>query len=530
MKLLSIGVGPAEDLTISHIKDALSRVIVEMAKREWPQQWTTLLAELSDASSKGEDQTELVLLIFLRLVEDVALLQTIESNQRRKDIYQALTVNMTEIFNFFLRLIETHVSAFRNAPPNAPKSRAHSRVVQVVLLTLTGFVEWVSIVHIMAGEGRLLQMLCILLNDVEFQTPAAECLSQIVNRKGQIKDRKPLVVLFSENAIQFVVRAAIDPAGGSAEQNYAFLKKLVQVLTGLASQIVALWGKEEIIRPTELSKFLETVYTLTRHPSLTLTHAACLIWNSLLKHEQLVKETTFLEFIPKLIEVVGPKVIKIPYPVTRSVNLDNSPEAYSSLDYDSEEEYTIFFHRCRTTILEIFRHATLIAPLVTFAYCEQWLTVRLQKAQLENNTTTCRVQDPVYIEWEALVNVLDSVLSRILLVTERPSVASGLRLLEQSLKIETRDPLILSILLSCISSLFVFLSMSSCQITAGKLNRFIHIDTLKKHIYFQEIVSPCPACHCCRGFSKKSSPRWSAREPIRGTRWPRRICVAMPPR
>lgn len=75
MKLLSISVGPAEDTSISHIKDALSRIIVEMIKREWPQQWTTLLAELSEACSKGEAQTELVLLVFLRLVEDVALLQ-----------------------------------------------------------------------------------------------------------------------------------------------------------------------------------------------------------------------------------------------------------------------------------------------------------------------------------------------------------------------------------------------------------------------------------------------------------------------
>lgn len=75
MKLLSMGVGPAEDTSLSHIKDALSRVIVEMVKREWPQQWTTLLSELSDACSKGEAQTELVLLIFLRLVEDVAVLQ-----------------------------------------------------------------------------------------------------------------------------------------------------------------------------------------------------------------------------------------------------------------------------------------------------------------------------------------------------------------------------------------------------------------------------------------------------------------------
>lgn len=75
MKLLTMSVGPAEDISISYIKDALSRIIVEMIKREWPQQWTTLLAELSEACSKGEAQTELVLLVFLRLVEDVAILQ-----------------------------------------------------------------------------------------------------------------------------------------------------------------------------------------------------------------------------------------------------------------------------------------------------------------------------------------------------------------------------------------------------------------------------------------------------------------------
>lgn len=80
---------------------------------------------------------------------------------------------------------------------------------------------------------------------------------------------------------------------------------------------------------------------------------------------------------------------------------------------------------------------------------------------------SCSVQDPVYLEWEALVNVLDGVLSRILLVTERPSVSTGLRLLEQCLRIDSRDPLIKSIVMSCISSLFVFLSMSSCQITSG---------------------------------------------------------------
>jgi len=75
IKMLNVGVGPAEDRSLLPTKDALSRIIVEMIKREWPQQWSDLLPELSQACTKGEAQTELVLLVFLRLVEDVALLQ-----------------------------------------------------------------------------------------------------------------------------------------------------------------------------------------------------------------------------------------------------------------------------------------------------------------------------------------------------------------------------------------------------------------------------------------------------------------------
>lgn len=86
---------------------------------------------------------------------------------------------MAVIFDFFLRLIELHVGQFRTCGETTVKAAAHGRVVQVVLLTLTGFVEWVSMAHIMAQNGRLLHILCLLLNDLAFQYPAAECLSQV---------------------------------------------------------------------------------------------------------------------------------------------------------------------------------------------------------------------------------------------------------------------------------------------------------------------------------------------------------------
>ena len=90
---------------------------------------------------------------------------------------------MAVIFAFFLKLIELHVTQFKACCESNDTSKAasHRKVVQVVLLTLTGFVEWVSVTHIMTQGGRLLQILCLLLNDDNaFQYAAAECLLQVI--------------------------------------------------------------------------------------------------------------------------------------------------------------------------------------------------------------------------------------------------------------------------------------------------------------------------------------------------------------
>lgn len=58
-----------------HIKDAISRLVVEMVKREWPQQWPSFLDEMNELCNTGPTQAELALLIFRRLAEDVAVLQ-----------------------------------------------------------------------------------------------------------------------------------------------------------------------------------------------------------------------------------------------------------------------------------------------------------------------------------------------------------------------------------------------------------------------------------------------------------------------
>ncbi|VVD05960.1 unnamed protein product, partial [Leptidea sinapis] len=457
MKLLYMG-----GWETGHLNDALARVIVEMVKREWPQQWPTLLAELSDACSRGHLHTQIVLHVFLRLVEDVATLQTLEQNQRRKDIYQALTSNMAEIFAFFMRLIELHVQEFREKTSAGEYAVAASngRVVQVVLLTLTGFVEWVSTNHVVANNGRLVQILCLLLQDDVFQLPAAECLLQIVNRKGPTKERKPLMILFSEDAISCIHRAAVASMSVMDENHYLFLKKLSQVLAGLAQQLTSLWNYASNTE-SWMSVLLECTLLLMSHPSLSLAHTANSVWLAFLKHEHISKLPTVLAMVPRWLHVAAPKVLKVTYPSSR-VSDSNDAVSYACLDYDSEQEFTIFFSRCRTEILDSFRYCMVAAPLVTWSYVERWTQSALDKLNAEPPVVDAA--HPLNIEWEALAQVLDVVLSRLVQIEPRPNVAEGLRLLQRCIASEPRAPLLLSLLLSFISALFVFLSCAYSQL------------------------------------------------------------------
>lgn len=51
------------------------------------------------------------------------------------------------------------------------------------LNTLAGYIDWVSLNHITAENCKLVETLCLLLNEQELQLGAAECLLIAVSRK-----------------------------------------------------------------------------------------------------------------------------------------------------------------------------------------------------------------------------------------------------------------------------------------------------------------------------------------------------------
>ncbi|KAJ3610775.1 hypothetical protein NHX12_022866 [Muraenolepis orangiensis] len=454
IQLLSSGTLPILEEE-SHIKDALSRITVEMIKREWPQQWPDMLKEMEALTSLGECPSELVMLILLRLAEDVVTFQTLPT-QRRRDIQQTLTLNMDSIFSFILAILQINVDDYRklkNIPGQELQAKAHCRVAMTTLNTLAGYIDWIALPHITNDSGRLLEMLCLLLSEAELQLEAVECLLIAISRKGKLEERKPLMLLFDAVAINYILSAAQSADGASkanqysptqpvvvVERHYVFLKRLCQVLCALGSQVTSLVGSDANVEaPANLNTYMMAMLSFTTHPSQFLKSSTQIMWGTLFRHEILSKVPAVKEMALKYLKVTKTNMVKTGYP-----SRNDSPSCeYSRVDFDSDEEFSSFFSLFRGQQGEVVRGACRLVPEEAFAYAAEFLRYQLSAPIDTGNPSGMWPCGPTTFRH---------------MMRERLPIDQGVQLLQAVLSYETKDPLILSCVLTNISAFFPFVT------------------------------------------------------------------------
>uniref|UniRef100_A0A4W6DV81 Exportin-5 n=1 Tax=Lates calcarifer TaxID=8187 RepID=A0A4W6DV81_LATCA len=443
----------------SHIKDVLSRITVEMIKREWPQHWPDMLKEMEALTGQGEAQTELVMLILLRLAEDVITFQTLPT-QRRRDIQQTLTQNMESIFSFMMAILQLNVEDYRKLVSGA---RAHCRVAVATLNTLAGYIDWVSLVHITSGNCHLLEILCLLLSEPELQLEAAECLLIAISRKGKLEDRKPFMLLFDDVAIHYILSAA--QAVEVVERRYIFLKRLCQVLCALGGQLCSLVGSDvEVEVPANLSKYTEALLAFTTHSSQFLKSSTLATWGALFRHETLSKDAVVVEMAVKYLRACMTNLVKAGFP-----SRDDNPSCeYSRVDFDSDEDFNSFFNSFRAQQGEVVRSACRIVPLEAFQIAAEWLQYQIA-SPIDIGDTTCKSKtaeglcsllSPSVVQWDAVTVFMECMVAHIFKSLEEEVMGEifnqSMELLQAVLNYETKDPLILSCVLTNVSALFPF--------------------------------------------------------------------------
>uniref|UniRef100_A0A669B2G6 Exportin-5 n=1 Tax=Oreochromis niloticus TaxID=8128 RepID=A0A669B2G6_ORENI len=461
MQLLSNGTHSILDEE-SHIKDALSRIVVEMIKREWPQHWPDMLKEMETLTSQGEAQTELVMLILLRLAEDVITFQTLPT-QRRRDIQQTLTQNMESIFTFMMGILQINVEDYCKLVSGM---RAHCRVAVATLNTLAGYIDWVSLVYITSRNCHLLEILCLLLSEPELQLEAAECLLIAMSRKGKLEERKPFMLLFDDVAIQYILSAAQSADGLVVERRYIFLKRLCQVLCALGGQLCSLVGSDvEAEVPANLSKYMEALLAFTTHSSQFLKSSTMATWGALFRHEALSKDAVVVEMAVKFLRASMTNLVKAGFP-----SRDNNPSCkYSRVDFDSDEDFNSFFNSFRAQQGEVLRSACRIVPLEAFRIGAEWLQYQITSPIDTGDTHfslcislaktaegLCSLLSPSVVQWDAMTVFMECMVSQIIksVDEEKLPIDQSMELLQGVLNYDTKDPLILSCVLTNVSALF----------------------------------------------------------------------------
>ena len=160
-------------------------------------------------------------------------------------------------------------------------------------------------------------------------------------------------------------------------------------MLGLSNHLIALCGKEPDIQtpPRNFVIFLQIILAFVDHPSVCVNQGGVSVWLQLAKHDLIAKDSLFINSIRPMIEIIAPKTLKRPFPKhpqsISSTSIPHTPEAYACLEFDGEEDYFHFLHRLRVDFLDVFRQATLIAPLYTFSYCEGWLNRRIELSHKE---------------------------------------------------------------------------------------------------------------------------------------------------
>ena len=280
-------------------------------------------------------------------------------------------------------------------------------------------------------------------------------------------DRMQILVLFKGDMIEPIYKAVVSAEQKSLQdQQYKFLKKMVQTLVELGSQLCAIWSSKENgkskdqIRPENFQTYLNALLFFSQHPSIVVNFYANNLWAQFCRHSDISQDDIFITYLPKWIEVASKKVVKIGLP-----SKDNHRScAYSKLDFDNDEEFSSYFGRCRIILLDTIRAVSSINPSIPYRFVDTWLRDVLGKPLDFGHPKDgrCNENSPAYLELSAIPSVLDACLT----LKGTPSnddlqvLSPAVELLKLCLDFQSSDPLIISTVLSCISSLFVVVNVT----------------------------------------------------------------------
>ena len=239
------------------------------------------------------------LLILAYLVEDVIVLQTLNST-RKRDMQSTLLLHGKKLVGF--------IEQFLDAPSTISSS----------LYALTMFATFIP-VEIFFSTKIIDKIIC-LLNSPVHRMKAAEFLSVIADRRGKYEERLGLLELFS---YLFQHGSAYNDFFSSTQTKqpndvYDFMKQYAMVVTALCDQLCYLCGGEDSNKKAPLpeqftnGRFLQVLLALMQHPSIYMSVYGYQMWLQLIK-VNIFQDNDYQTILPVVLRALCHSLVKLPY-------------------------------------------------------------------------------------------------------------------------------------------------------------------------------------------------------------------------
>jgi exportin-5 len=454
------------------VKLSLTRVIVSLILQDFPQCWPDVFSQLLDAASCGSTQMHVVFNVFLAVAEDIVVIQNLSiPPHRTKDIRQGLNMSgaLTSLLSMLMHCLSVAITNNTqlqgggvNSDPGAFENSLERHMALAALKCLAGYISWLP--HKLVFQStQLLETLCLLLTIQSLRVAAAECLVQLLTRKGSnVVERAPILAFFRRSVLQYLMDSAASVFASRQEQEYNYVKKLVEIITAMSQQYIFLCKYNEVkdISEQDMQYFVETALHFSKHPSPYVAGEVMNLSLTLLKNsDKDPKYKVFSSHVDAVYDMCERLITKVGHP---SKN-DHPSCAFVKLECDDDREFANFIGQSRSTGCDLIRRCLDLFPEETFRVVSGRYTSTLA-AYRATPKTGARENGVSVVTMEAACMVMNSLTNKVVSEKIAPLdsdqsaslVNQCVPILHQSVSAaeSEEDAIVLSSLLTVISGLF----------------------------------------------------------------------------
>ncbi|ORX53378.1 hypothetical protein BCR36DRAFT_349251 [Piromyces finnis] len=456
----------------NYIKEKIVILIVEIAKRSWPNEWTDFDATLRSLYNKDRNTQQLVLLIYRNLAQEVYLDEICSIPELRKkqiasgliavsssakvllnryDYFQQHPENVTkeqvaememmvqmvrgDFTNegWLIRWVNTLESykeqyLINKMNNNEIEIQQLEQLIINILDTLSSFIKWV-IFESLDDINILPKLTSMLVQNFSYKIKKAalECANVLTSRNFHINNEERNKLLFNplfdgdglSNIFNFWM-SLYDITNISIQQlqqiqNTKSLSednyKLLLNINNILTELGVnhVSNKKLSFIPNNLDNFLESMILLLNHPSIIISSSSLHFWIIALQSMNLKEKNILKKYIPLVLERILEEFSK------GKVFSDPIEEYYINIDFElktDDNEITLIFEQRVINLIKLF---TNYMPLDVY----NWIIEKITKIMSSSDPSStdefrCYRDDSTYYKtYSATVKIYQIIASSI---------------------------------------------------------------------------------------------------------------------